>query len=73
VFRLAEKGSLRSGIIEVPDLPTHDILATRASTHREAVSREIGALKKKNIVDYQGDGRVLKIIDLPRLRRQAWL
>ena len=73
LFRLSEKGSMRNGFIEVADLPTHGILASRASTHREAVTRELGVLKKEKIVDYEDDGRVLKILNLPRLQREARL
>ena len=46
--------------------PTHADIASRLSTHREAVSRELSELKKAGIIDYRV-GRI-DILDLSRLQ-----
>ena len=73
VLRLAEKGSPHNGYMAVPNLPTHGVLASHASTHREAVTRELGALKKEKIIDYEGPEGALRILNLPRLQWEARL
>ena len=47
--------------------PTHEEIASRISTHREAVTRELSWLEERGIIARQG--RTLHVRDLPRLRR----
>ncbi len=49
----------------IPKMPTHQELANRLATHREAVSRELSALEKKGFIEKQG--RSLVINDVNRL------
>jgi len=69
LLRLAESGKPCSEGVEVRPMPTHAELAKRIGTHREAVSREISALSKSNLIRH--DRRKMVIIDLERLRRGA--
>ncbi|PTW62459.1 CRP-like cAMP-binding protein [Breoghania corrubedonensis] len=50
----------------IPRFPTHGDLAVRVSTHREAVTREIGSLARQGVLSRAG--RDLEIIDIARLR-----
>lgn len=47
--------------------PTHEEIASRISTHREAVTRELSWLEERGIIARQG--RVLRVRDLNRLRK----
>jgi CRP/FNR family cyclic AMP-dependent transcriptional regulator len=67
LLRLAEEGTPCSEGIEVRPAPTHEALAKRIGTHREAVTKELGALSKAKIIRYER-GRLV-IIDLPALER----
>ena len=49
--------------------PTHEEIASRISTHREAVTRELAWLEAQGVVAKAG--RTLRIIDLERLRNLA--
>ena len=69
LLRLAQKGERRNNGIEVRPAPTHAELATRIGTHREAVTRELGALEDRRIISY--GRRSLTIIDLARLEQAA--
>jgi CRP/FNR family cyclic AMP-dependent transcriptional regulator len=53
------------GRITLEPTPTHAELASRVGTHREAVTREIGLLVDRGIVEQQR--RRLTVIDLPAL------
>jgi CRP-like cAMP-binding protein len=67
LLRLAQNGERRNGSIEVRSAPTHAELANRIGTHREAVTRELGALSEQGIIRY---GRhSLIILDLARLQQ----
>jgi CRP/FNR family cyclic AMP-dependent transcriptional regulator len=48
-------------------VPTHEDIATRISTHREAVTRELSRLEAAGLLARQG--RVLQITDIRALRR----
>lgn len=70
LLRLAREGA-GGGVIEL--IPTHAELASRISTHREAVSREMAWLEAQGLV--AKSGRSLTIPDLPRLRallEESW-
>jgi CRP/FNR family transcriptional regulator, cyclic AMP receptor protein len=45
--------------------PTHSEMASRISTHREAVTRELSRLRSLGIIARQG--RTLRVNDLARL------
>jgi CRP/FNR family cyclic AMP-dependent transcriptional regulator len=44
-------------------LPTHAEIASRVSTHREAVSRELARLAKLGVIERQGSTLVVKDVD----------
>ena len=67
LLRLARTGELHGGVIEIRPAPTHAELASRIGTHREAVTREIRALAKDNII--KSGRRSLIILNLERLER----
>jgi CRP-like cAMP-binding protein len=69
LLRLARSGEWRDGSIEINPAPSHAELASRIGTHREAVTREIRALSKQNIV--RSGRRSLTIMDPERLERAA--
>lgn len=49
--------------------PTHSEIANRVSTHREAVTREMGALSRQGIVRKKGNSLVIQDID--RLKKMV--
>lgn len=57
---------LRQGDRVIYSMPTHQQLASRVATHREAVSRELCELERQGIIARKG--KSLLIHDLPRLR-----
>jgi CRP/FNR family transcriptional regulator, cyclic AMP receptor protein len=65
VLRLAGVPTPRSKTASIDPTPTHAEIASRTSTHREAVTRELNRLTKLGIVEQRG--RVLWIKDLARL------
>lgn len=67
LLRLARTGELHDGVFEIRPAPTHAELASRIGTHREAVTREMRALSRQNII--RCGRRSLTIIDLERLER----
>jgi len=68
---------LRLGLDEVRDdgsavispVPTHAEIASRVSTHREAVTRELGALGKSGLI--KKTGRSFIIQDIDRLQKMV--
>ena len=50
----------------IVDLPTHSELAARIGSHREAVTRELGGLRKAGLL--RQDGRKLVVLDMARLQ-----
>jgi CRP/FNR family transcriptional regulator, cyclic AMP receptor protein len=52
---------------EITPVPTHEDLASRISTHREAVTRELSRLEGMGLLTRQG--RALRITDMGALRR----
>ena len=49
--------------------PSHYEIATRLSTHREAVSKELAALSKDGVVD--SGRKSIRILDLARLQQMT--
>ena len=65
LLRLARQYGIQDNQAEIRPAPTHADLASRVSTHREAVTKEIGALAKNGVVD-RARG-VLHVLDVQRL------
>jgi len=57
------------GELVLSPAPTHEEIASRVSTHREAVTRELAWLEAQGVVEKAG--RTLKITDLERLGNLA--
>jgi CRP-like cAMP-binding protein len=67
ILRLAA-GTRREGkSARIDRAPTHAELASRVSTHREAVTRELNRLAKLGVIEQQG--RTLVIRDIDRLEQ----
>jgi len=65
LLRLAKSGHDPSAPLIITPAPTHEQLANRIGTHREAVTRELGVLKQnKVIVTRRGS---MEVVDLRRL------
>lgn len=67
LIRMAEAASEDGTTAAVRPAPTHADLATRISSHREAVSREMSALSKRKLV-VRGNG-AYRFADIEALRR----
>ena len=68
LIRQAEATGATEGRVELNPAPTHFDLATRISTHREAVSREMSKLSQRKLLSKYGG--VLTIKDLDDLRAE---
>ena len=66
LLRLAEQVGGDGSRAVIQPAPTHQELATRISTHREAVTRELNHLASDNLISLRR--RRVEILDLPRLR-----
>ncbi|RJF86471.1 Crp/Fnr family transcriptional regulator [Oleomonas cavernae] len=69
IIRMAGKGKPQSGRIVISDFPTHQELANRISSHREAVTRELGLLAADNIIVIKRGA--IEILDIERLQQIA--
>jgi CRP/FNR family cyclic AMP-dependent transcriptional regulator len=69
LLRLASLATREGGKPSIDPAPTHAELASRVSTHREAVTRELNRLARLRIVEKQG--RALLIKDLDRLTKMV--
>lgn len=67
LLRIARHGDVRNAQVLLGSLPTHAELANRISTHREAVSREMSALKRADLLRKVTGGWLLT--DLARLEQ----
>ena len=65
LLRLAGGGDADGRSATISPAPRHADIASRVSTHREAVTREINVLARAGIIRQQRDA--LYILDLPRL------
>lgn len=70
LLRLARATGQQGNCITVEGLPTHDEIAARINTHREAVSHEFTRLKKAGIIRKEKH-KVLTILDVERLERMV--
>lgn len=66
LLRLAERQSINGETAVLSPAPTHTDIASRISTHREAVTRELNRLEKLGMIERQG--RALRIIDIRILK-----
>jgi CRP/FNR family cyclic AMP-dependent transcriptional regulator len=67
IIRISTRGSVRGSRIVVEGFPTHQELANRISSHREAVTRELSFLAAENIISIRRGE--IEIIDIDRLRQ----
>lgn len=67
LLRIARDGRTCEAGVIIPLPPTHAELASRVSTHREAVTRELGELARMGLVERRDDG--LLITDVGALER----
>ena len=64
LLRLArEEGILRDGRVVIARSPKHAELATRLSTHREAITREMSALTRARIIERSSDALIIRDLD----------
>lgn len=66
LVRLANEAAPSNGEIAISPAPTHADLASRVSTHREAVTRELNRLAELGIVERRGNALI--ILDIKSLR-----
>ena len=69
LLRMIEELPKTRGELVLAPAPTHEEIASRVSTHREAVTRELAWLEAQGVVEKTG--RTLKITNLDRLRNLA--
>lgn len=63
IWRMARETGVAEGTVRIEPAPTHGELASRISTHREAVSREMSALSKAGVVTKAGSALVIADIE----------
>jgi len=66
ILRLAMAAGVAHNTAKISPAPTHAEIASRASTHREAVTREMNALARDGVVEQAG--RTLIVKDFGRLQ-----
>jgi len=66
ILRLGTEGIVTDNTAIIEKLPTHEQLANRVATHREAVTKEISNLAKNGYI--QKKGKRVEIVDVQRLR-----
>jgi len=69
ILRLARTGRVDGNRAVIDPLPKHSEIASRISTHREAVARELNLLARDGLLERSG--RALKVTDLARLARMV--
>lgn len=69
LVRLARPSESKDGEAEIKPAPTHAELASRISTHREAVTRELRHLTTSGLLERAGGGLLVR--DLPLLKRMV--
>ncbi|GKT23575.1 hypothetical protein AVHM3334_12070 [Acidovorax sp. SUPP3334] len=69
LLRLARLAGVQANQARIEPAPAHADLASRISTNREQVTRELGALVKAGVL--QKDGRALVVTDAQRLERMV--
>lgn len=69
LLRLARRGEVDGNRAVISPAPTHSNIASRVSTHREAVTRELNQLSRDGLIA-RGDG-TLVISDISRLAQMV--
>ncbi|MGI9414388.1 MAG: Crp/Fnr family transcriptional regulator [Hyphomicrobiales bacterium] len=69
LLRLARANTCDGVSAEISPCPKHSEIASRISTHREAVTREVNRLVQMELVERYG--KTLRVTDLPRLERMV--
>ena len=67
LLRLAKKYPHNDGLVEITQPPTHADIASRVSTRREAVTKELSRLSDAGLIERRG--KSLLVRDLERLAR----
>lgn len=63
LLRLARRTNPEANRATLSPAPTHSEIASRLSTHREAVTRELNALAKEGLISRSGNALVINDID----------
>jgi CRP/FNR family cyclic AMP-dependent transcriptional regulator len=63
LLRLASLSSPEGNVAQISPSPTHFEIASRISTHREAVTRELNRLAKIGIIERHGTALTVKDVD----------
>jgi len=69
LFRLAAQAGVLQNSARLDPAPKHADIASRVSTNREQVSRELSALAKSGLL--RRDGSALVVVDVQRLERMV--
>ena len=69
LLRIARDGAVSGPEVTIARMPTHAEIASRISTHREAVARELSRLAKLGVITRKGAGSTIP--DLDRLARMV--
>lgn len=69
LLRLARDNGVDDNTALITPAPTHTEIASRISTHREAVTRELSRLTQNNVI--RREGRALCVTDVDRLARMV--
>lgn len=69
LLRMCDHRTDDGGAISIDPAPSHYELATRLSTHREAVSRELSFLASRNVIEL--GRRRIRVLDVARLTALA--
>ncbi len=69
LLRLAQKCSVKNNVVVISPIPTHANIASRISTHREAVTRELNELAHVGLVERRSGALVIK--DVAQLKRMV--
>jgi CRP/FNR family transcriptional regulator, cyclic AMP receptor protein len=63
LLRLTRLSARQGRSATIAAMPTHAEIASRTSTHREAVSRELSRLARNNVIERRGRSLVVKDVD----------
>lgn len=63
LLRLARSAAPQGGASRIAPAPTHEEIASRVSTHREAVTRELNRLARIGLIERQSGAIMVKDVD----------
>jgi len=69
LLRLAEENSAEDNQVTISDAPTHEEIAKRISTHREAVTRELKDMERNGLIKWDRTSHI--IYDVEKLKRMV--